>query len=100
MNEKKRVCFLANETSGTQLKEDILISCHRKYPLSIDGEGFFKLFKINNNNLRILRTCKKQVDLFKAIKASFDQERKRIPENQQADLAFEFQAFMAEQVTK
>ena len=99
MNKEEYV-FLAKETSGTQLEEVILRSCQRKYPLSIDGEGFFKLFKINNNNLRILRTCKKQVDLFKAIKASFDQERKRIPENQQADLAFEFQAFMAEQLIK
>ena len=80
--------------------EDILRSCGRKYPLSIDGEGFFKLFKINNNNLKILRTCKKQVDLFKAIKARFDQERRRVPTEQQADLAFEFQAFMAEQIIK
>ena len=88
----------AQETSGIQLTEDIFKSCQRRYRLSIDGEGFFKLFKINNNNLRILRTCKKQVDLFKAIKKIFDQDRKRIPQNQQADLAFEFQAFMAEQI--
>ena len=81
-----------------QLKEDIHSSCQRRYPLSIDGEGFFKLFKINNNNLRILRTCKKQVDLFKAIKVRFDQDRKQIPPYQQADLAFEFQAFMEEQI--
>ena len=56
------------------------------------------MFKINNNNLRILRSCKKQVDLFKAIKERFEQDRTTIPENKQADLAFEFQAFMAEQI--
>ena len=90
--------FSSKETSGIQLQEDILTSCQRKYPLSIDGEFFFKIFKINNNNLRILRSCKKQVDLFKAIKERFEQDRTTIPENKQADLAFEFQAFMAEQI--
>ena len=90
--------FSSKETSGIQLQEDILTSCQRKYHLSIDGEVFFKMFKINNNNLRILRSCKKQVDLFKAIKERFEQDRTTIPENKQADLAFEFQAFMAEQI--
>ena len=72
----------------------------KKFPLSIDGEEFFKIFKINNNNMKIVKTCKKQVDLFKSIKAQFDKERKRFPEGQQADLAFEFQAFMAKQILR
>lgn len=90
--------FSARETSVNQLEGDILGSCQRRYPLSIDSESFFKLFKINNSNMRILRTCKKQVDLFKAIKERFGQERMSHPQEQQADLAFEFQAFMTEQI--
>ena len=50
--------------------------------------------------MKIFRSCKKPVDLFKSIKEWFDRERTQFPQNLQADLAFEFQAFMNNQIVE
>ena len=68
--------------------------------VDLDGNNFFKLFKISNSNMKIFRSCKKPVDLFKSIKEWFDRERTQFPQNLQADLAFEFQAFMNNQIVE
>ena len=59
---------------------------------------FLRMFKIADNKLKIVNTCKKQVELFRKIKRAFDEKRRSVPAEQQADLAFEFQAFMTEQI--
>jgi len=92
------VVFSGFGTNGTQLQRDILSVCKKIFKLSINGENFFKLFKISNNNVKILRSGNKQVELFRAIKQQFNEQRKAIPDEKQADLAFEFQAFMLEQI--
>ena len=92
------VVFSGFGTDGTKLQRDILNVCKKKFKLSINGENFFKLFKISNNNIKILRSGNKQVELFRAIKQQFDEARKAFPAEKQADLAFEFQAFMLEQI--
>ena len=75
-------------TDGRTLTRDILDVCKKTFPLYVDGDNFFRFFKISNNNMKILRSCKKQVDLFKSIKEWFDRERAQFPINLQADLAF------------
>ena len=92
--------FTGIETDGRTLTQDVLKVCKKTFPLYVDGNNFFKLFKISNNNMKILRSCKKQVDLFKSIKEWFDRERTQFPQNLQADLAFEFQAFMNNQIVE
>ena len=92
------VIFSSTEECGTSLQRSILKLCKKSFEFSIDGEEFFKLFKISNNNVKIIRTAKRQVDLFRAIKISFDQQRQNIPWDLEADLLFEFQAYMTEKI--
>jgi len=89
-----------NQRSG-KLENDILAECRKLYPikLSIDADEFFRLFKINKTNIKILKSIKKQVDDFKAIKRLFDEKRKSFPDAEKADLLFEFQAWMTEYIT-
>ena len=94
------VVFSSSASRGEKLIADMLALCVKRFPLSIDEEDFFRLFKINNNNLKILRSTKKEVELFKAIKKAFDQQRKTVEEQFESDLLFEFQAFMTEEITK
>ena len=90
--------FSGASTTRAELHSTVLGLCRQRYRLSIDGENFFKLFKIHNNNLKIVRSCKKQVELFRAIKKRFYEIRSSFPPSLQADLAFEFQAYMNERI--
>ena len=74
--------------------------CKTRFNLSVDDETFFRLFKIHNNNLKILRSTKKEIELFKAIKREFDRQRPTVEARYKADLLFEFQAFMSEEISK
>merc|ERR1711915_267194 len=95
------VIYSSKNQNYQQLNNDILAECRKHVPiqLSIDGEEFFRLFKIHKTNLKILKTTKNQVEHFKAIKRSFDEQRKNFPEEEKADLLFEFQAWMTEYIT-
>ena len=62
--------------------------------IMIDNETFVRVFKINNNNLKILNDTAKIIAEFKDLKRSFDETRKLFNERDQVDLIFEFQAFM------
>ena len=92
------VVYTQPNTTSSVLQQDILKVCSKSFDLSVDEENFFKLFKIANNNLKILKTTKKEVELFKQIKESFAEQRKNHKENEK-DLLFEFQAFMTEEIT-
>ena len=46
-----------------------------------------------------MRSTKKQVELFKSIKRAFDEQKKNFPPEEEADLLFEFQAWMTEMIT-
>ena len=99
--------FSSADTAGPQLQGDVLALCRKRYKFSVDGENFFRLFKvkttaqhqistliylkIHNNNIKIVRSGKKQVELFKSIKKRFGELRQGFPAEMQADLAFEFQ---------
>ena len=94
------VVFSGLERTGEQLVGDMLGLCKTRFNLSVDDETFFRLFKIHNNNLKILRSTKKEIELFKAIKREFDRQRPTVEARYKADLLFEFQAFMSEEISK
>ena len=94
------VVFSGITTNSISLQQSILGLCRKQFDISIDGEEFFNFFKIHNNNVKILRSTKKIVDIFKGIKASFDEQRSKIPIESEADLLFEFQAFMTDYIIK
>ena len=85
---------------GQTLQNSILRFCGTPLDITVDGEEFFRLFKISNNNLRIIRSVKTQVDLFRALKRQFDEKRNSIDKLDQPDLLFEFQAYMTDNITK
>jgi len=93
------VVYAAKNRSSNKLQQDILAVCNQMYDLTIDSESFFRLFNIHNYNLKIIKSTKKQVELFKAIKRAFDEQRKNFPSSEEADLLFEFQAWMTGMIT-
>ena len=94
------VIFSSPVRTGEQLLADMLAVCRIRFNLSVDDETFFRLFKIHNNNMKILRSTKKEIELFKAIKREFDRQRPTVEARYKADLLFEFQAFMSEEISK
>ena len=81
-----------------RLVAEMLRVCGRRFNLSIDEDDFFRLFKIHNNNLRIIRSSKREVELFKAIKREFDRQRPKVDKQREPDLLFDFQAFMLNEI--
>ena len=94
------VVYSAPSTNGGKLLRDILASCSKKHDLTVDGENFLKLFKIHDHHRKILKTASDEVNRFRAIKRAFDIERQKYGEKDQVDLVFEFQAYMAEEITR
>merc|ERR1711990_544476 len=48
------VIFSSPVRTGEQLLADMLAVCRIRFNLSVDNETFFRLFKIHNNNMKIL----------------------------------------------
>ena len=94
------VVYSAPSTSGNKILSDILATCGKKHELKVDSENFLKLFKIHNHNRKILETTSDEVTRFRAIKRAFDIERLAYGNKDQVDLAFEFQAYMADEITR
>lgn len=92
------VCSL--DTTGTTLKNDILAECAQKRPieLHIDSEMFLRLFKISNNNLKVLREARKEVARFEKMKQLFYQQKREYGKKDQMDMIFEFQTWMLEEI--
>ena len=70
------VLFSSIETASEKLVRDILKTCTKEHDLTIDTENFFKLFKIHNNQHKILKFTSDEVKNFTAKKKAFDQTRK------------------------
>ena len=58
------------------------------------------MFKINNNEIKILRESRKEVARFGKIKKDFYVHHKRYKELEQKDMIFEFQAWMYDQIVE
>ena len=94
------VVYSAPSTSGNKILSDILATCGKKHELKVDNENFLKLFKIHNHHRKILETTSDEVTRFRAIKRAFDIERLAYGNKDQVDLAFEFQAYMSDEITR
>ena len=66
--------------------------------INVDSELFLKLFKINNNHIKILRETRKEVVRFEKLKRDFFNEKEKYSKDEQKDMIFEFQAWMFEEI--
>ena len=84
--------------NDTLLRDIHRICLPEKQKLVVDPENFLKIFRINNNHVKILQCTNKIVADFKQLKSQFDQDRKAFDQKDQVDLIFEFQAWMSQQI--
>ena len=98
---EKVICSFPEKKSRTLIQE-IKDECFKNQPVSfdIDGEIFLRLFKINNNEIKILRETRKEVARFEKIKKDFYVQQKRYKAVEQKDMIFEFQAWMYDQIVE
>ena len=94
------VIFSWITTNHQTLKERILKTCTGTYNLTVDDENFFKLFKIHSNHRKILMSTSDEVKRFSDKKRAFDEARKPFFGKDVIDLAFEFQAYMKDEIVE
>ena len=94
----KSVIFSGLDTTRDQLLEDILKLCTKFHNISVNEENFFKMFKIENNNLKILKAIRREVDEIREIHKEYLIQKKMYASWDQIDLAFEYQAYMEDMI--
>ncbi|XP_066913423.1 uncharacterized protein [Clytia hemisphaerica] len=97
------VVFTGTNTTGEDLCQQIVSKCHgKKHKIDINSELFFRMFKINQSRVKILKVTDEFVNLFKRAKKDFDKLRAELTESdtEKADLFFEFKNFMEQEVDK
>lgn len=92
--------FVGTATSGDQILNDILGTCEKPLNLTITSDNFLKYFKINNNNIKILKSVRQEITNFQNMNREFMTELRSGSYNAQdkTDMVFEFQAFMGQEV--
>ena len=66
----------------------------------MDDENFFKLFKIHSNHRKILQSTSDEVKTFSQKLKAFDEARRSFHGKDLADLVFEFQACMTNEIVE
>ena len=96
----EKAIFSSPEKESETLAQEIKDACLKNQPVEIyvDSEMFLQLFKINNNEVKILRETRKEVVKFEKLKQDFYGEQKRYSKNDQKDMIFEFQAWMCDEI--
>ena len=95
----KSVITTSYETQGHAIARRIGKECSKTpHKIHVDSEMFLKLFKIQNNNLKVLRETKREVARFEKMKICFFNELRNIIDNEKGDLIFEFQAWMRQEI--
>ena len=94
----KSVIFSGLDTTRDQLLEDILQLCTKFHNISVNEDNFFKMFKIANNNLKILKAIRREVDDIREIHKEYLIQKKMFESWDLIDLAFEYQAYMEEMI--
>ena len=94
------VLYSSSMKEGKNILSDILRVCTSKHNLSVDEENFLKIFKIDNNNVKIIRTTKKIVKDYENLIKAFEGMQGTYDPKTRLDLMFEFQAFMTEEITR
>ena len=89
------------QTTRQELEDKLHSVCRKKRPVKLDinSDMFLSLFKLNNNNLKVLCDSKKEVVRFDKIKQEFYRQRASYSDRDQMDMIFEFQAWMASEIT-
>jgi len=93
------VLYSQLDTPSDELIDEILRLCQRvDRPLNftIDSDNFLQYFTIHDNQRRILRTVKDEVDMFRMAVQDFHHQLSELPAGDRPDAVFEFQAFMKE----
>jgi GTP-binding protein EngB required for normal cell division len=94
------VVFSSMDTTAEILLSNILTTCTKKHNLTVDGENFFKFFKLHNNHMKILRCTNDEVKRFSAMKKNFDEAIQGFTGKDLVDIFFEFQAYMADEIVQ
>ena len=92
------VVFSWITTDHQTLKQGILKTCTETYNLTVNDDNFFKLFKIHNYHRKILKSTSDEVKKFCDKRRAFDEARKAFFGKDVIDLAFEFQAYMTDEI--
>ena len=93
-----KILFSSRTTSGKQLQGNIKRICTKKHSIKVNEDTFLKLFKIHDSNRKILVDTSEEVNNFRDLSESFARLRQAVPDNEQIDLIFEFQAWMEDQI--
>ena len=94
------VVFSSMTTNRKTLQKNILKTCTEQHNLTVNGENFFKLFKIHNHHRKILKSTSDEVKKFSDKKRAFDEERNAFSGKDLVDLVFEFQAYMKDEIVE
>ncbi|XP_068698366.1 uncharacterized protein [Montipora foliosa] len=94
------VVFSWITTNRETLKKNILKTCNGQYNLTVNDENFLKLFKIQSNHRKILKSTSDEVKRFSEKKKAFDEARRAFNGKDLVDLVFEFQAYMTDEIVE
>lgn len=93
------VIFVSKDTTGATIVNSILERCKPPQPFMINSANFLKLFKINDNKMKILKSVNDEVSGFHIMKQVFEAYLASLCSAQEkVDLVFEFQAYMMNQI--
>jgi len=92
------VVFSEMSTPGESLTADILNICKHPQDITVDSENFLKMFKINDKNIKILRSVKKEIADFETMRQEFYHAKDNFSPAEQIDLFFEFQAWLNNEI--
>jgi len=92
------VVFSEMSTPGQTLTADILRICKQPHDITVDSENFLKMFKINDKNIKILRSVKKEISDFETMRQDFYHAKDNFSTSEQIDLFFEFQAWLNNEI--
>merc|ERR1719320_1877691 len=85
-------------TPGQTLTADIMRICKQPHDITVDSENFLKMFKINDKNIKILRSVKKEIADFETMRQDFYHAKDNFSPSEQIDLFFEFQAWLNNEI--
>ena len=94
------VVFSRMNTRPETLLRDILKTCDEVHDLTVNEDNFFTLFKIHSSHRKILKSTSDEVKKFSNKKKAFDEARKAFSGKDLVDLAFEFQAYMTDEIVQ
>eukprot|EP00927_Polykrikos_kofoidii_P049585 TRINITY_DN4362_c0_g1_i1.p1 TRINITY_DN4362_c0_g1~~TRINITY_DN4362_c0_g1_i1.p1 ORF type:complete len:426 (-),score=52.83 TRINITY_DN4362_c0_g1_i1:455-1732(-) len=90
--------FVGKHTPAEMAIHDIMSDCKAAKNVEITCDNFPKMFKINNSNLRILKSVRDEVAKFQIMNNDFAEHLNDLAEHDKIDFVFEFQAFVSQEL--